>query len=122
MPRMRHRFLGALLILSLPLAAETDGWTTVPPEEAGLSKARLEAAEKAIRDGEYKQITSVLIARHGRLAYEAYFDEGGAGALRNTRSATKTVAGMLAGIAIGEGRLAGVSAPIAPLLAEKKPF
>ena len=87
-----------------------------------LSTSRLETAEKAVRAGEFQNITSILIASNGRLAYEVYFDDGGAEALRNTRSATKTVAGILTGIAIEQGKLAGVNAPIAPFLADRKPW
>ncbi|HEY8004395.1 MAG TPA: serine hydrolase [Phenylobacterium sp.] len=59
----------------------------------------------AVRAGTYKQITSVLVARHGKLIYEQYFDDGGADALRNTRSATKTITGMLVGAAADRGLL-----------------
>ncbi|WP_374358438.1 serine hydrolase domain-containing protein [Thermomonas sp.] len=83
---------------------------------------RFEPVDKAIRAGDYKQVTSVLVARDGKLVYEAYFDEGGAQARRNTRSATKTVAGMLAGIAIADGKLAGAQAPILPYLRDKLPL
>lgn len=76
---------------------------------------------QAIRAGEFKQITSVLISRHGAIVYENYFDEGGAEALRNTRSATKTVTSMLIGIAIDRGLLSGVGAPVFAFFPDKHP-
>ncbi len=72
------------------------------------------AATQAIAAGKYQQITSVLVAQRGRVIYEHYFDTGGEAALRNTRSVTKTIAGMLVGIAIAEGKLSGADALIAP--------
>jgi CubicO group peptidase (beta-lactamase class C family) len=63
----------------------------------------------AVRAGDYKQVTSVLVARHGQVIYEQYFDEGqpggGTAALRNTRSATKTMTGILVGAAVDRGLL-----------------
>ncbi len=93
-----------VLALGAPAGAESPGWTVVPPETAGLARDRLQAMEAAVRAGEYKKITSVVVARRGQLAYEAYF-EGDAETLRDTRSATKTVTSMLAGIAVDQGRL-----------------
>ena len=93
---------------------------TADAESAGLSAARLRAMEEAIRSEQFKKITSVLIARNGTLVYEAYFD-GDANTLRDTRSVTKTITGMLVGIAIDQRRLAGVDTRVLPLLAGKQP-
>jgi CubicO group peptidase (beta-lactamase class C family) len=98
-----------------------DGWPTAPVASAGLSKTRLQAMEKAIRDGEFKKIGSVLIARHGKLAYEGYFDGSDATALRDTRSATKSVTDILVGIAIDKGLLPGVDATILSFFTDKQP-
>src|SRR6202140_3573153 len=80
--------------------ANSDGCSTAAPSSVGISDARLGQMEQAIKAGDFKAITSVLIARHGKLAYEHYFDSDGVDGLRNTRSATKTVTGMLIGVAI----------------------
>jgi CubicO group peptidase (beta-lactamase class C family) len=90
----------------------SDGWVTARAGSVGLSEKRLAAMENAIRSGQFRKITSVLIARDGKLVYEAYFDGTDAGTLRDTRSVTKTVTGMLAGIAIEQGRLPGLHARI----------
>jgi CubicO group peptidase (beta-lactamase class C family) len=77
--------------------------------------------ESAVRAGEFKKITSVLIARQGKLVYETYFD-GSDATLRNTRSATKTVTGMLIGIALDKKLLAGVNEPVLKFFPDKNPL
>jgi CubicO group peptidase (beta-lactamase class C family) len=103
----------ALVAASASFAAD---WSRVAPDEAGLSPTRLEAMEKAIRAGEFQRVTSVAIARDGKLVYDAYFDDGGREALRNTRSCTKTVTSILAGLAFRD-----VQAPVFALFPEKHP-
>ena len=88
---MRTLFLVLALILTTSAAAAD--WPHIEPGAAGLDAARLDAMAEAIRHGDFEKVTSVVVARHGKLAFEAYFDEGGAEALRNTRSATKTEIG-----------------------------
>src|ERR1700687_4636386 len=63
--------------------AKQDGWPTADASSVGISSGRLHPMEALIRSGELKKITSVLIARHGKLAYETYFD-GDADTLTNT--------------------------------------
>ena len=91
-------------------AVGSDEWPTAAPGAVGLAAARLAAMDAAIRAGEFGAITSVLLARRGQLVHETYFS-GAADTLRNTRSATKTITGMLVGLAIDQSALPGVQAP-----------
>ena len=67
---------------------------------------------------EYGRITSLLVSRRGEIVHEQYV-EGDEGTLRNTRSCTKTVLGMLIGIAIDEGSIRGVDATLGELLPDR---
>jgi len=67
--------------------------------------------ETQIRANKFESVTSILIAQNGKLVYEQYFKDD-ATTLRNTRSAGKTVAGMLAGLAIADGKLKSVTEPL----------
>jgi CubicO group peptidase (beta-lactamase class C family) len=101
------------------------GESSSPPNAAETPEAdesRLRAMEVAIRRGDYRRITSLLLARHGNLVYESYFDGSDRATRRNTRSTTKTVAGILLGIAIDQGLLAGVHSPVLPFFAERGPY
>jgi CubicO group peptidase (beta-lactamase class C family) len=69
---------------------------------------------------EYGEITSVVVSRGGDVAVEEYLD-GDADTLRNTRSCTKTVAGMLLGIALEWGIVTGVEAALEDILGEPAP-
>ena len=91
-------------------------------EPAPDSQAAFAGLDAAVRAGTFQTITSVLIARHGQLVHEVYFDAGGAEARRNTRSATKTVTAMLVGAAIDQGRIASVEAPVLPFISAYGPF
>ena len=70
-----------------------DGWLTAPADTVGIAPERLQTMASAIQSGEFVKITSVALARGGRLVYEAYFDNLGRDGLRNTRSALRTNAG-----------------------------
>lgn len=69
---------------------------------------------------EYGAITSVVISRAGNVVREDYVD-GDRDALRNTRSCTKTVLGMLLGIAIEQGLVEGSDVPVLELLPGRVP-
>ena len=104
--RVFHIVLAALLTgiafgaEQAPLATD---WPTDTPDATRSLKSRLVPMETAIRSGTFEKIGSILIARHGKLTYEAYFD-GDADTLRDTRSVTKSITDALVGLAISEGR------------------
>ena len=119
---LRVWILGVGLIGAATPAAAAEELALTSPESAGLSAQRLAQMEQAIRAGDFKQVTSVLVARGGRLAYERYFDANGVEGLRNTRSATKTVTGMLVGAAIDRKLLPGVGARVLPYFKDRQPL
>jgi CubicO group peptidase (beta-lactamase class C family) len=93
----------------------------MPKDSAGtpaISSERLKSMEAAIRAGEFKKIGSVLVARHGKLAFQAYFD-GDASTLRDSRSATKSITDILFGIALRDKKLTGIDARVLALLPER---
>ena len=90
---------------------DKNDWVKESPASQKLDAAKLAAMDEAIKKGTFQQVTSVLIARRGQLVFESYYDADGVEGLRNTRSATKTVTGMLAGAAIDRGHMT-LSTPI----------
>ena len=52
-----------------------------------------DAMDAAIRAGDFKKITSVVVSRDGKIVHEAYFNGADADTLHNTRSCTKTITG-----------------------------
>jgi hypothetical protein len=74
---------------SSPSHTEDTGWPAPTAESIGLDAAPLQAMTDAIDHGDFKEITSVLLARQGRLVHEAYFEDFDRESLMNTRSATK---------------------------------
>src|SRR5579864_4139242 len=123
---MRHSLCRVLVVALLSALCATaqnahpanDGVETAEPESMGVAAKPLHDMEAAIRAGEFKKIGSVLVARHGKLVYEGYFD-GDAASLRDTRSATKSITDILVGIAIQEKKLSGVDARVLALLPER---
>lgn len=116
---MRYHLLAAIV----PFLIATTGWSPATETTSGAPPVTsFDAMDAAVRKGDFQQITSVLVARHGRLLHESYYDDGGAEARRNTRSATKSVTGMLVGIAIAQHEIPSVKAPILPYFADKQPL
>jgi CubicO group peptidase (beta-lactamase class C family) len=90
-------------------------WIETTPDQVGLDGARLEAA--AARAASQPRFRGLLVARHGRLAFERYFGDASAQTLFDVRSVTKSVLSLLAGITTRSGVVPTVDASIGPYLA-----
>jgi beta-lactamase family protein len=85
-----------------------DGWSIATPREAGVDSAplvalvaRLASAQTTALRSPY--VHSLAVARHGKLVLDEYFAGFGEAAEHDTRSAGKTYADVLAGIARQRG-------------------
>jgi CubicO group peptidase (beta-lactamase class C family) len=106
--------------------AET--WPTVKPEETGFASGLVEKLEAGIRSGLLHSLHAVLVSRADALVLERYYEGADASwgrplglvsfdpeTLHDLRSVTKSVVGLIYGIALDRGL---VPPPEAPLLAQ----
>lgn len=132
---MRYRSFALLLGLWLvpapagagPAAYRTpetlaDGWPVADAGQLGWNTAKLGEIETRIAAKDLKGITSVVVADHGRLVYEQYFNDGARDTLNDMRSATKTLTAVLTGAAIDRGLIPAVSAKVYPYFRDLEPL
>lgn len=96
-----------------------DGWQTASLREAGLDEQKIAALlarleKTAGRAG--PQVQALLIARHGKLVLDEYFYGFGPGRVHDTRSAGKSFASLMIGLAMAHGHGLSPQTPILSLL------
>jgi len=122
-------------------APQADGWAESTPEREGLDRAALAAFDAELAAGKHGYVDSMLVIRHGRVAYEKtydwskeyvrlfagkgapgiynYYDPGWHPYYKGTRlhtmqSVSKSVTSALVGIAIARGEIPGVDVKVMP--------
>ncbi len=85
------------------------------------SHTLLSEMDKKITNGDYERITSVLIAKDGKLIYEKYYNGANQDSKHNVRSGTKTIATFLTGLAIDKGFIGSEKDKIYKYLQHKMP-
>lgn len=86
-----------------------------------FQNAVLTALDSAVVAGSYERITSILIAKKGKVLFEKYYQENTIDSKHNTRSTTKTMATLLTGIAIEKGFIKSEKDKIFTYLKHKLP-
>jgi CubicO group peptidase (beta-lactamase class C family) len=76
------------------------GWQI---SKASYDKTKIEGLNRKIGEEVYKQITSVIVIKDGRLLIEEYFNGATRETLHNTRSVGKSFTSTMMGIAINDG-------------------
>jgi CubicO group peptidase (beta-lactamase class C family) len=113
---------------SISSSGSADSWPAVKPEEAGFAPDLAEKLDAGVRSGLLHGLHAVLVSRADALVLERYYegaDESwgrplgrisfGPETLHDLRSVTKSVVGLLYGIALDRGQ---VPPPEASLLAQ----
>ncbi len=108
-----------------PPVQEDDGWRTGTPQQVGLDPKPLAALVQQIQDTRFEgaktpYIQSLLVARHGKLVLEEYFYGFDRERVHDIRSAGKTLAGVMAGIALDHGARFTPASPAYALFPEYK--
>jgi CubicO group peptidase (beta-lactamase class C family) len=83
-----------------------DGWKT---QNELLGNKTIQKMDSLISINEFKEISSVIIAHHGKVIFENYYNDNTQNTKHNTRSATKTITGTLIGTLIQNGSIVSVS-------------
>jgi CubicO group peptidase (beta-lactamase class C family) len=86
--------------------------TAAPVRTTGLDSVLM--AEGYARAAQLPRLYSLLVARHGELLGERYYQGRTRERRANIKSASKSIISALVGIAIAEGKLAGVDQQVAP--------
>jgi CubicO group peptidase (beta-lactamase class C family) len=88
-----------------------DGWRPSTPLAESIDGAALSGVFEALRSGVYPKVDSMVVARHGTLVAEGYFNGYGRDSLHDLRSTGKSFTSALTGIAVEQG-LMTVNDPI----------
>ena len=88
-----------------------DGWTTASPASVGIDTDKIADMVQAVLDEELPLTHSILIARYGKLVVEEYFYGYDATTPHDMRSASKSLASTLIGLAIRDGHIASEHEP-----------
>ncbi len=104
-----------------PLALD-DGWPSAKPSEVGLDAGVIGDMVRAIVDEEMVLTHSVLVARGGKLVVEEYFYGFERETWHDMRSASKTLASTLVGLAVREGRITGPEALALPFFSKYRGY
>jgi CubicO group peptidase (beta-lactamase class C family) len=83
---------------------------------------KLEDLSIAVKNGAYPNLEGLMITRNGKRIYENYFNGFGKDSLHDTRSAFKSVAGILIGIAIDRGFIKNVDEKVYSFFPEYRPY
>ncbi|HNE46822.1 MAG TPA: serine hydrolase, partial [Chitinophagales bacterium] len=81
-----------------------DGWKISEPDNAGFDKQKLEKLIRGI-SSENPKLNSLVIARHGKLIADEYFNGYTPDSLQKIWSVTKSITGTIIGIAVDKGLL-----------------
>ena len=106
---------------------DNDGWQTGTLSEVGLDEKQIAEFINQIRSQTPSiknplNIHSLLIVRHGKLVLEEYFYGNTREQTHNLRSASKTYAPFMLGVAQYQGYKFNIDSPVHSLFPEYKPF
>jgi CubicO group peptidase (beta-lactamase class C family) len=100
-------------------------WQSIAPEKARFAADLADRLDRAVQAGELPNLHAVVVARNGKLVLERYYEGAderwgeplgtvafGPEVRHDLRSVSKSIVGLLYGIALSEGRVPALDQPI----------
>lgn len=106
---VRSAFLAAAMLVAMPVAAQ--------PAQLDLS-----AMSAEIEAGKYRKIEAVRVIRHGQAVFEGDYRGNTPDSRIDARSSGKSITAIAIGMAIDDGKLAGVDLPVLGFFKDRAPF
>ncbi len=113
--RVPWRWTLAVLLPLAPLWAHAQ-WLPSSADEQALDATAFQGMTDTIGE-RFTDVQSVVVALRGRIVYR-YYRDGQPDTLRDVQSVQKSAVSALAGIALGQGRLASLDQPVLALMPE----
>lgn len=117
---MRYTPLLALPLLLSGARVSDQTQTRFNLPGSGIDSVRIAELFQRTAKGEFPGVDGIVIARHGVVVAESYFNGYGPDRRHDTRSATKSITSLLVGIAIDEGKLS-LDTAVVPFFPEYRP-
>jgi CubicO group peptidase (beta-lactamase class C family) len=95
---------------------ELSEWRLSPPSDLGIDDTALEAGAAELAQS--PALLSLLVVRHDALVFERYYNGSDASQSNNIHSASKSILSALFGIALADGVIDSLDAPLADYLPE----
>ncbi len=99
-----------------------DGWDTARPSAAGVDMGLLYGMIDAVASNDLPRTHSILVARSGELIVEEYFYGYDRDTKHDMRSASKSIASTLIGLAVDRGMIKDSNAAVLPFFPEYRSF
>ena len=106
-------------------AAPVFAWAQATPDTAGVSPDLATRLDQGVKSGEFANLHFVFVARRGQKLFERYFEGSDerwgtslgrvafdASTLHDVRSVSKSVVGLLYGVALAEGKVPALDTPL----------
>ena len=95
---------------------EVPEWRLSAPSDVGIDDEALDAGAAELAQS--PALLSLLVVRHDALVFERYYNGSDASHSNNIHSASKSILSALFGIALADGTIASLDAPLADYLPE----
>lgn len=94
---------------------------TVHPDEVGIDPKAIQQLMNDIASGKWINVHGLIIIKGGKLVAEGYWNGSRASKLHDIRSASKSVASILTGIAVNQGYIKSVNEPLYNFFPDYRP-